>query len=260
MVLAAGLGMRMRPLTDRMPKPLVPVGGKPLLDHVLDRLAEAGVERAVVNVHHFAEQIIDHVENRDAPAGHDLGRARAAARHRRRGGEGAAEAGRRAVLPSQRRHHLDRRRAAKSRAAGGSVRCGADGRASAAGADRRQCWLFRARRFFHGQRWHLAQARRTRGRALRLCRRGDPDAGAVQRRARGRLFAHRAVRPRGRSRPALRPAPGRPVDACRHARGDSARPKPPSRPARSDFCMLAECRRVVPAFSTSPLRRHFCRC
>ena len=57
MVLAAGLGTRMRPLTDKMPKPLVEVGGKPLIDHVLDRLAEAGVERAVVNVHHFAEQI-----------------------------------------------------------------------------------------------------------------------------------------------------------------------------------------------------------
>lgn len=67
MVLAAGLGTRMRPLTDRMPKPLVQVAGKALLDHVLDRLAEAGVERAVVNVHAFAEQIMDHVEGRTAP-------------------------------------------------------------------------------------------------------------------------------------------------------------------------------------------------
>ena len=67
MVLAAGLGTRMRPLTDRMPKPLVQVAGKALLDHVLDRLAEAGVERAVVNVHAFAEQIMDHVEGRTEP-------------------------------------------------------------------------------------------------------------------------------------------------------------------------------------------------
>jgi MurNAc alpha-1-phosphate uridylyltransferase len=67
MVLAAGLGTRMHPLTDRMPKPLVQVAGKALLDHVLDRLADTGVERAVVNVHHFAEQIIDHVESRAQP-------------------------------------------------------------------------------------------------------------------------------------------------------------------------------------------------
>lgn len=66
-VLAAGFGTRMRPLTDRMPKPLVRVAGKALLDHVLDRLAEAGVERAVVNVHHFAEQMIDHIESRTQP-------------------------------------------------------------------------------------------------------------------------------------------------------------------------------------------------
>jgi MurNAc alpha-1-phosphate uridylyltransferase len=67
MVLSAGLGTRMRPLTERMPKPLVEVGGKALLDHVLDRLAEAGVERAVVNVHHFAEQIERHLAARSKP-------------------------------------------------------------------------------------------------------------------------------------------------------------------------------------------------
>ena len=68
MVLAAGMGTRMRPLTDRMPKPLVPVAGRALLDHVLDRLSEAGVERAVVNVHHFAEQMIAHLAARTRPA------------------------------------------------------------------------------------------------------------------------------------------------------------------------------------------------
>jgi MurNAc alpha-1-phosphate uridylyltransferase len=67
MVLAAGLGTRMRPVTDGMPKPLVPVAGKPLLDHVLDKLADAGVGDAVVNVHYFAEQIEQHLASRRAP-------------------------------------------------------------------------------------------------------------------------------------------------------------------------------------------------
>jgi len=67
MVLAAGRGERMRPLTERLPKPLVPVDGKPLLDHVLDRLAAAGVERAVVNVHYLADLIETHLAGRTAP-------------------------------------------------------------------------------------------------------------------------------------------------------------------------------------------------
>lgn len=68
MVLAAGLGTRMRPITDRIPKPLVRVGSKTLLDHVLDPLAEAGISRAVVNVHHLADQIEAAVAGRPAPA------------------------------------------------------------------------------------------------------------------------------------------------------------------------------------------------
>ena len=67
MVLAAGLGLRMRPLTDRMPKPLVQVAGRALLDHVLDKLGSAGVGEAVVNVHYLPDQIIDHTRARTRP-------------------------------------------------------------------------------------------------------------------------------------------------------------------------------------------------
>ena len=67
MVLAAGLGLRMRPLTDRMPKPLVQVAGRALLDHVLDKLGNAGVSQAIVNVHYLPDQIIDHVTARAKP-------------------------------------------------------------------------------------------------------------------------------------------------------------------------------------------------
>jgi N-acetyl-alpha-D-muramate 1-phosphate uridylyltransferase len=67
MVLAAGLGQRMRPLTDTMPKPMVSVAGRPLLDHVLDRLADGGVIEAVVNVHYLPDQIIAHTAGRAHP-------------------------------------------------------------------------------------------------------------------------------------------------------------------------------------------------
>jgi MurNAc alpha-1-phosphate uridylyltransferase len=67
MVLAAGLGKRMRPITDTIPKPLVRVGGRAMLDHALDRLAAAGVETAVVNVHYLAEQIEKHLAGRERP-------------------------------------------------------------------------------------------------------------------------------------------------------------------------------------------------
>ncbi len=67
MVMAAGLGKRMRPLTASQPKPLVRVGGKPLIDHTLDRLVEAGVTKAVVNVHYLADALISHLEGRKKP-------------------------------------------------------------------------------------------------------------------------------------------------------------------------------------------------
>lgn len=64
MVLAAGLGKRMRPLTATRPKPLVEVAGKPLLDHALERIAAAGIGRAVVNVHYLADALEAHVKKR----------------------------------------------------------------------------------------------------------------------------------------------------------------------------------------------------
>lgn len=64
MVFAAGLGTRMRPVTDSLPKPLVKVGGRTLLDHMLDRFAGAGVKRAIVNVHYRADQIEEHLSTR----------------------------------------------------------------------------------------------------------------------------------------------------------------------------------------------------
>lgn len=67
MVLAAGLGTRLRPLTDRTPKPLIPVAGRTLLDRCLDRLVEAGVQRAIVNIHWLGSQIREHLKAR-----HDL--------------------------------------------------------------------------------------------------------------------------------------------------------------------------------------------
>jgi MurNAc alpha-1-phosphate uridylyltransferase len=67
MVMAAGKGTRMQPLTDTMPKPMVPFMGRPLIDHVLDRLEEAGIEEVIVNSHHFADMLEAHVARRTSP-------------------------------------------------------------------------------------------------------------------------------------------------------------------------------------------------
>jgi MurNAc alpha-1-phosphate uridylyltransferase len=67
MVLAAGRGTRMRPLTNDRPKALVSVAGRALIDHMLDRLAADGVQKAVVNVHHFADRLEMHLGGRDRP-------------------------------------------------------------------------------------------------------------------------------------------------------------------------------------------------
>jgi len=66
-VLAAGLGTRMRPYNGHVPKPLVQIGGKSLIDYSLDRLADAGVERVVVNVHHLADAVERHLASRKHP-------------------------------------------------------------------------------------------------------------------------------------------------------------------------------------------------
>jgi len=68
MVLCAGLGTRMAPANNGLPKPLVALAGKALVDHVLDRLAAAGIARAVVNVHHMADRIEAHLQGRTRPA------------------------------------------------------------------------------------------------------------------------------------------------------------------------------------------------
>ena len=62
MIFAAGLGTRLRPLTDNMPKALVPVAGKPMLQHVIERMKAAGFNEITINIHHFGEQIIDFVQ------------------------------------------------------------------------------------------------------------------------------------------------------------------------------------------------------
>lgn len=67
LVLAAGFGQRMRPLTESLPKPLIRLGGKPLIDHVLDRLSDAGVAQAVVNVHYLPDLIEAHLCGRATP-------------------------------------------------------------------------------------------------------------------------------------------------------------------------------------------------
>ena len=65
MIFAAGLGKRLKPLTDHMPKALVPVAGKPMLEHVIGKLKSAGFDEIVINVHHFAHQIIDFLKAKD---------------------------------------------------------------------------------------------------------------------------------------------------------------------------------------------------
>jgi MurNAc alpha-1-phosphate uridylyltransferase len=78
MVLAAGRGERLRPISDTIPKPLVTIGGRTLLDHAIDRLEAVGVETVVVNVHHLADRIVEHLKTRSSPRiviSHEAGQA-----------------------------------------------------------------------------------------------------------------------------------------------------------------------------------------
>jgi len=67
MILAAGLGTRMRPITNKTPKPLIKVNNRPLIDHALDRLQDGGVRQVVVNLHYFGEQVERHLSLREGP-------------------------------------------------------------------------------------------------------------------------------------------------------------------------------------------------
>ena len=65
MILAAGLGRRLQPITINTPKPLVMVAGKPIIDYAIDHFVKAGLERLVVNVHYLADQVIEYLDDRD---------------------------------------------------------------------------------------------------------------------------------------------------------------------------------------------------
>ena len=226
MVLAAGLGTRMRPLTDTLPKPLVQVAGKALIDHVLDRLADAGVETAVVNVHHMADQIEDHLKGRTRPKieisderGELLDTGGGVVKALKRLGDAP-------FLHVNSDTHLDRGRDAEPGAARRAVR---SGRAWTSCC----CWPRRPRSIGYDGRGDFAMAPdgRLRRRAERevapfvyagaavLC------ACAVRRRAAGKILAQPHVRSRDRGRTDVRPAAGRHLDACRHARRRSRRPR-----------------------------------
>ena len=215
MVLAAGLGLRMRPLTDHMPKPLVRVAGQPLLDHVLDKLAGAGVREAVVNVHYLPDQIIQHTASRTRP--------RIIISDERDVvlGTGGAVVKALPLLGREPFFHLN----ADTMWIDG-MRPNLARLAETFDPDRMDILLLMAPTTssigYAGRgdyaMLRAAQTARASSGAVRLCGRGDHVAVAVCRRARRRIFADEDVRPRQRTGTAVRPAARRRLDACRNPR------------------------------------------
>ena len=217
MVLAAGLGTRMRPLTDTLPKPLVKVAGHALLDHVLDRLADAGVETAVVNVHHMADQIENHLKGRTRPK---------IAISDERGelldtGGGVVKA--LTLLGTEPFLHMNSDTLWIEGVTPNLPRLAASFDPARMdillllALDHRQHRLRWARRFHHGAGRTAVAPCRTPSRAVRLCGRRDAVACAVRECAGGQILAQHDVRPRHRGRAAVRAAARRNLDACRDA-------------------------------------------
>ena len=222
-VLAAGLGTRMRPYNGDIPKPLVEIGRKSLIDYALDRLADAGVERAVVNVHHLADALERHLASRQRPLivisderGALLGTGGGIAKALPKLGDAPF------FLVNSDTLWLD------------GVKPNLARLADAFDGDDMDALLLLA-----PTTGSIGYAGRGDFAMLpdgRLRRREEREvvpfiyagaahlvACAVRRCARGRLSAHAAVRPRGRAGPPVRPAPRRRMDARRHAGGGGGR-------------------------------------
>ena len=150
-VLAAGLGKRMLPITATMPKPLVKVAGQSLIDFALDKLREAGVESVVVNVHHFADMLEAHLRTRETPRiviSDERGELLET-------GGGVKKAlpllGERSLHHFQLRFALDRGKRAEPEASCGGLGPGADGHPDAGGAVIHKHRIRGPRRFSSGR-------------------------------------------------------------------------------------------------------------
>ncbi len=180
MVFAAGLGKRMRPVTETMPKPLVKIAGRAMIDHMLDRFAEIGVKRAIVNVHYLADQLERHLAERKKPA---IIISDERDKLLDQGG-GIKKVlpliGDNAILHLQYGCDLARGGAEQSRALARPLGSGGNGRpvARCGECDQRRRRL--GRRFPDGRRRPAYPTRRKRGGAVRLCRHRHHEAAALR--------------------------------------------------------------------------------